>query len=743
MKKIYLLILTITIIFSSISLLIPIEANVMLENNLDVPSLDDDFHNDKVILTMTKEYSHVNKEIDINDFLCNNFLYIEDIDIDNVSYILEKYIVIETISDFSYMDNLSLITDVENFCQILCVDLLNENKNFVLKAISEFKKLPYVMAAEPFYIYNIVNDSIPNDILFEEQWGLQDIDMNSSWNFSYGKTNPLIKVGIFEASAQFNHPDLRITSSNFMPSNEESGIHGTHVAGIIGGITNNTSGISGVSQVEIVLLNPFNFVESLMWAINNDIKIINASFAYTNSEGEPSSAEVAHANAIRIFSSNGGILITSAGNNGDNEYGNTDITPQFPAGYGDKRYYPDINNVINVGSINDSLERAQKSNYGINTVHIYAPGEGVLSTFPTHICETYDVVFNDGTRLCEFSVDFAELLCDAVESGRYTWDDFRYNFADIFDGYDPVELRATTHHSIGYHYMDGTSMAAPHVTGVVALLLSMNPNLTVEQIKTAIINGAESIIITIPNGTTQTVKKLNAYNAVKYVLENYLDYPSYTINNSSTDINISKTIYEDASYFNELNGFYELNFGSTKDYCFTISSTNGLEVNLYNSNFEEVAITDLNSSINVFKFNKSFNVGTYYLQVKYNNEELNGTITINGHAHSYTMQYYNYKWHKLTCECGHTSGSNLVHSILQSTIVDDRYAPCIGCGHMLDLNTDMPIIRGQSINNSVMVSNNGSYILPSGIIVLVDEDLELYLNGTLIFYNRNELFMTE
>ena len=62
---------------------------------------------------------------------------------------------------------------------------------------------------------------------------------------------------------------------------------------------------------------------------------------------------------------------------------------------------------------------------------------------------------------------------------------------------------------------------------------------------------------------------------------------------------------------------------------------------------------------------------------------------------------------------------------------------------MLDLNTDMPIIRGQSINNSVMVSNNGSYILPSGIIVLVDEDLELYLNGTLIFYNRNELFMTE
>ena len=37
-----------------------------------------------------------------------------------------------------------------------------------------------------------------------------------------------------------------------------------------------------------------------------------------------------------------------------------------------------------------------------------------------------------------------------------------------------------------------------------------------------------------------------------------------------------------------------------------------------------------------------------------------------------------------------------------------------------------------------MLSKNGSFILPNGIIVLVDEDIPLYLNNTLIFYNKDE-----
>ena len=44
---------------------------------------------------------------------------------------------------------------------------------------------------------------------------------------------------------------------------------------------------------------------------------------------------------------------------------------------------------------------------------------------------------------------------------------------------------------------------------------------------------------------------------------------------------------------------------------------------------------------------------------------------------------------------------------------------------------------------AVQVTLNGSYILPNGIIVLVDEDVEAYLNGTLVFYNKDDLPVTQ
>ena len=109
------------------------------------------------------------------------------------------------------------------------------------------------------------------------------------------------------------------------------------------------------------------------------------------------------------------------------------------------------------------------------------------------------------------------------------------------------------------------------------------------------------------------------------------------------------------------------------------------------------------------------------------------------HTHSYTMQYYNYKWHKLTCECGQTTGSTQVHTILQSEIINGRYAECLGCHHLLDLNSDMALVGGINSDSVTQVSINGSYILPSGIVVLVDEDLDAYLNGTLVFYDKDKV----
>ena len=103
------------------------------------------------------------------------------------------------------------------------------------------------------------------------------------------------------------------------------------------------------------------------------------------------------------------------------------------------------------------------------------------------------------------------------------------------------------------------------------------------------------------------------------------------------------------------------------------------------------------------------------------------------------MKYFNYKWHMLTCEFGYTTGSTEVHTILQSSIINGRYAKCLGCNHLLDLKSDMALVGGMYSISILQVSINGSYILPSGVIVLVDEDLDAYLNGTLVFYDNNKL----
>lgn len=77
------------------------------------------------------------------------------------------------------------------------------------------------------------------------------------------------------------------------------------------------------------------------------------------------------------------------------------------------------------------------------------------------------------------------------------------------------------------------------------------------------------------------------------------------------------------------------------------------------------------------------------------------------------------------------------HSMTEADYTDgDNIGRCIQCKAFFNINDGMfPILPTQITKYSI----NGSYILPNGIIILVNNDIQSYLNNTLIFYDKNNL----
>lgn len=220
--------------------------------------------------------------------------------------------------------------------------------------------------------------------------------------------------------------------------------HGTHVAGIIGA-NGSFSELSGVcKQVTLVSLRVFKnengkgkgkgewVANAINYAQSKGIGILNFS-----GSGPADSLEQA------ALGNYGGILVTSAGNDGVNIDSNK--TNYYPAAYTNS-------NVIAVAASDYSNDLVSWSNYGSTSVDLAAPGEGIASTY------------TGGT------------------------------------GAD----------------RSGTSMAAPFVTGTVALLKVYYPNLTNTQIRACILSGVKQA--SGLSGKVATGGVLNAANAFKIAL---------------------------------------------------------------------------------------------------------------------------------------------------------------------------------------------------------------------------------
>ena len=175
-----------------------------------------------------------------------------------------------------------------------------------------------------------------------------------------------------------------------------------------------------------------------------------------------------------------------------------------------------------------------------------------------------------------------------------------------------------------------------------------------------------------------------------------------------------------------------LNVTTSNMYQFNLTANSSIEYKIFDEEFNEVSYYQSGN----FKTLLLSGGESYYLRMKFVNSNASGeiTTTINQHTHSNVYTWLDYTNHQKTCLCGYSSIEG--HAIRNEDYISgNMYATCIICGGIANIG----FIEIQ--NNIVMISDNGSYVLSNGIVVLVDSDIESYLNNTLVFRNPNEDIM--
>lgn len=318
-----------------------------------------------------------------------------------------------------------------------------------------------VRTAEPDRIATV--SLVPNDSFYAaQQWAMPLVNAPAAWNTATGAG---VTIAIIDTGVHTAHPDLTHLWAN--PGELVNGVdddgngyvddvngwdfvsgdnvpddgngHGTHVAGIAAATGNNALGVAGMAfaatYMPLKALNTFgggsttDLANAMLYAINEGADVINDSWGGSSvgcsgvvTLGSVFDSLVDTAHALGV------VVVNAAGNSSDEAY----------------KYFPaNTENALTVSATDAANVLATYSNFGVK-IDVAAPGGN-----------------------------------NVPGSG-----------GEIFSTAPPTSWLSPTSFFGGlgerYFHLSGTSMAAPHVSGLAALLIQTRPTWTVEQLRSAI-----------------------------------------------------------------------------------------------------------------------------------------------------------------------------------------------------------------------------------------------------------------